>query len=120
MRSRSNGRHRLRRRRLERIESDKDQLGERVVAAGENALVAAGSDAIEGMPDRVRAGGAGIRDDLARCRDAERFLRVHHRLLRRVIGDQVRRVPVEFGRAVQHAIIFFAERHAAAGRARRQ
>ena len=73
----------FRRRRLERIETDKDQLGERIVAAGEDALVAARADAFEGMPDRVRAGSAGIRDDLARGREAERFLRVHDRLLRR-------------------------------------
>ena len=59
----------FRRRGLERIEADENQLGERVVAAGQNALVAAGADAFEGMPDRVRAGGAGVRDHLAGARD---------------------------------------------------
>ncbi len=43
------------------------------------------------MPDRVRARGAGIRDDLAGRRQAAGFERVDRRLLRRIICDPLRR-----------------------------
>ena len=74
--------------RLERIEPDKNQLGDRVVSARQDALVTAGTDALEGVPDRVGAGGAGVGDDLAGGGDPEGFLRVHDGLLGRVVGDQ--------------------------------
>ena len=82
----------FRRRRLERIEADKDQLGERVVAAGENTLIPAGPNAFKGVADCVRPRSARVRDDLAGRRDSKRLLRVHYRLLRGVICDQGRRV----------------------------
>ena len=61
----------LRRRRLERIKSDKDQLGNGVVAAGEDAVVSAGADTFEGVADRVRSRGAGVGDHLAGSGNAE-------------------------------------------------
>ena len=78
----------FRRRGLERIEPDEDQLGEGVVAPREDPLIPAGSDALESMANRVRPGGAGVRNHLAGCREAESLLRVHHGLLRRVVRDE--------------------------------
>ena len=69
------------------------------------------------MADRVRAGGAGVGDDLAGGGDAERFLRVHDGLLRRVVGDQRSGARAGGLARLQPAIILLAEGHAAAGRA---
>ena len=68
------------------------------------------------MPDRVRAGGAGVRDDLAGRGEAAGLERVDHRLLRRVIGDPRRRTGRARPRLLERAIILFAETHPAARR----
>ena len=78
---------------LKRIKTDEDQFRECVIAAGQHALVTARSHTLIRMADRVRAGGAGIRDYLTGSGNSECFLRVNHRLLRGVIRDPGRRVP---------------------------
>ena len=104
-------------RRLQRIEADKHQFGDSVVAAGQDALITTGPYAVKSMTDRVRTGCTSVRDDLTWCADSEGFLRIHHWLLRRVICDQRRRAAVRRAVRLEPAIILFAERHPAAGRA---
>ncbi len=101
---------------LEGIEADEHELGKRVVAAGQHALVFARADAFECVADRIRAGGAGIGDDLAGRGNAKRFLRINRRFLRRIVGDPARRVP-QPTLSIYRAVIILAERHAAACRA---
>src|SRR5438552_1643334 len=49
---------------LQRIESDKDQFGDSVIAAREHSLIFSRTNAFECMPDGIRARSAGIGDDL--------------------------------------------------------
>ena len=80
------------RRRLKRIKPNEDQFRKRVIPAGQHAFVAAGSQALKRVTDRVRAGSAGIRNYLAWRGDFEGFLGIDHRLLRRIIRDPGRRI----------------------------
>src|SRR4051812_17774113 len=56
----------LRRRSLQRIEADKDELRKRIVAARENTPISTRAYAFECVTDCVRAGGTRVRDHLAR------------------------------------------------------
>src|SRR5437868_357893 len=63
----------FRRRRLQRIEANKHELGERVITASQNALVAAGANRVKSVTDCVCARGASIRDYLSWSVDAKSF-----------------------------------------------
>jgi hypothetical protein len=106
----------FRRGRLQGIETDKNELGQRVVAPGQNMLVAARANAFECMADRICPGGARVRNHLAGCEEIKSFVRIQRWFLGRIICDPgggcAIRAPI-----MQGAVIFFAETHAATGRA---
>ena len=99
---------------MEGIESDKDEFRDRVVAARENPLVSTRANALEGMADRVRSGGAGIRNHLTGRSKAKCVLRVNDRFLRWIIRDPRCGTPI-ISMTVKRAIIIFTESHPAAG-----
>src|SRR5947209_1853722 len=62
------------------------------------------------MADCVSTRGAGIGDDLARCRDAEGVLRIEHRLLGSVISHPSGGI-TQTAMSFEGAIIVLGERH---------
>src|SRR5260370_29314268 len=59
------------RKRLERIEAGEDQLAQRIVTAGEDALGLPGADERGGVPNGVGAGSAGVADDRERAAESK-------------------------------------------------
>src|SRR3954464_15393409 len=59
---------------LERVETRKDQLTERVITAGEDSFRVTVADERKSLADGVTAGGAGIGDDGRRSRKSKRPL----------------------------------------------
>ena len=77
----------FRRGRLQGIEADKNQLGKRVVAPGQNMLVAARANTFKGMADRICPGCACVCNHLAGCGEIESFMGIQRRFLGRIICD---------------------------------
>ena len=67
---------------LQRIESNENQLGQRVIPAGQHAPVFSGAYQFKRVADRICAGGARVGNHLARYRNAERLLGIDHWFLR--------------------------------------
>jgi len=104
------------RERLQRIEPAENHLADGVVAAGKHALDVAAPNQIPRMPDGIRAGSAGVRDDGDRTGEAEGFADIERLALRLVALHARGLAAIFFGRADGLAIIRFAQSHAAAGR----
>src|SRR5688572_32270213 len=76
-----------RRESLERIESRKDQVAERIITASERAFRAAGADQFEGVADRICPRSTGVRDNGERPFQIVSFGEIEQLALRKVIGD---------------------------------
>src|SRR5438094_7892355 len=102
----------FRRRSLQRLEANKHVLGERVITASQNALVAAGANRVKSVTDCVCARGASIRDYLSWSVDAKSFHGINDLFLRRIVCDQSCRTSTAVPQA---AVKILSETHAPAG-----
>ena len=103
--------------RLERIEAGEDQLAQRIVTAGEDALGKPGADQRGGVPNGVGAGSAGVADDRHRTAEAKGLAQFQGLALRLILHHARRLLAVAEGFADCLAKIIFPHSHPAAGRA---
>ena len=106
-----------RRQRLQGIEPRENKLAQGVVAAGQHAFARAGAQQFPRVADGIRAGRAGVGDDVDRAVKAER-LGQHQRLVLRLVLRDTCGLAALRPRIFQcMTIIRFSQCHAAAGRA---
>src|SRR5205823_3373439 len=104
-----------RRKCLQRIESGKNQMTQRVVTAGNHLASLTTTNEFPGMTDGICSRSAGVGNDGQRTGAAQVFCDVKALALRLIMSDASRLAPPGDGRFDCLAIIILPECHTAAG-----